>query len=124
MSQTAREIKTTVREDRSERAREAIEAINHHELNEEIEYRLGVQADSGHEQDYYQALLDAEEFAENTSFRRLLTPARRALIKMGMYREITNGELARIQTLGGRRKYDFALDRKKWVWDYDEPSFF
>lgn len=108
----------------SREARLAIEAVDRKELNEEIEYRLELQRENEDNEDDFDdwllALLDAEEFAENTlsgydKSRTLLTACRRALIKLGKYRVITAGELARTQTLGGK-KFDFQLGGKKYVW--------
>lgn len=104
---------------KSSEARAAIEAVSRDALTEEIEYRLDLQLDSEDydgEPNYLLALLDAEEWAENTEQTALLNACRRALIRLGHYREISRGELARIQTLGGRKKYDFQLSGKRYVW--------
>lgn len=104
----------------SEAARLAIESVAHKELSDEIEYRLELQRENPDNDDdfdnYMLALMDSEEFAENTESRVLLNKCRRALIALGHYRIITPGELARIQTFGGRKKYDFQLSGKRYVW--------
>jgi len=102
----------------SKAARLSIEAVNRKELNEEIEYRIDLQRDSEDQEpeNYFLALMDAEEFAENTDSRTLLNACRRALIHLGKYRIITAGELARIQTFRGAKKFDFQLSGKKYVW--------
>lgn len=102
----------------SAEARRAIEAVNRKELTEEVEYRIGVQREGEDYDfdDYMLALLDTEEWFENNEMRAPLNAARRALIALGRYREITAGELARTQRLGGGKKYDFQLSGKKYVW--------
>ena len=104
---------------RNKETRLAIEQVAHKELTDEIEYRLELQrenTDNNDGDDWYLALMDAEEFAENTESRVLLNKCRRALIALGKYKIITPGELARIQTFGGRKKFDFQLSGQKYVW--------
>lgn len=103
----------------SREAKIAIAAVAHKDLDEEIGYRIDLQhenEDFDGVEDYLLALLDAEEWAENTESRVLLNKCRRALIALGRYRIITPGELARIQTFGGCKKFDFQLSGQKYVW--------
>jgi len=99
-------------------ARRAVETVDRKELTEEVQYRIEVQREGEDYDfdDYMLALLDTEEWFENNKQRAPLNAARRALIALGRYREISNGELVRTQRLGGGRKYDFQLSGKKYVW--------
>lgn len=102
----------------SKDARLAIADVDRKALNDEVEYRLEVQREG---EDYVfdnwlLALLDTEEWAEDTKQRALLNAARRALITLGKYRIITAGELSRTQRFGRGKKYDFTLSGKRYVW--------
>jgi len=110
---------TVTRAYRSAEARRAIEEIGSKVLMDEIEYRLEVQRE-GEDYDFDDwmlALLDTEEWFENNDQRKGLNATRRALIKLGRYREITAGEIARTQTTKGRC-YDFTLNGTKYVWNW------
>lgn len=102
---------------RSKDARLAIIDVNRLDLTEAIMMELDDQRASGeHEFDnYYLALLNVEEFAENQNRKQLLNAARRALISIGCYREVTPEEIAKM-TCKRFPKFDFVLDRKRYRW--------
>lgn len=101
---------------RNDQAKAAIAAEANPALNSEIEHFLSIDDDEQRPHDYYDALEQAAELAEYNRERAVLTPARRCLIELGVYRIITDEEIARIQTLGGR-KYDFQLGGKKYTFE-------
>ena len=101
----------------NERVRQAIAKFPNSELISEIEYRLEIQAESEEPvKDYYLALQDTEDFAEDNRAGPLLRAARRVSIELGVYRPVSEDELARTQNLGGK-KYYFKLAGVKYQFD-------
>ena len=93
----------------NELVQQALAKYPHKELKSEIEYRLEIQAESEEPtEDYYLALQDTEDFAVDNRIAPLTRAARRVLIELGVYRSVSEDELARTQTFGGK-KYYFKL---------------
>lgn len=101
---------------KNNRVAAAINEVNSIALYDEIEYRIELQKDEGHKLDYYTALNDAEQMAEDYQDRALLTAARKALIKLGVYRAMTETQLANTFTSGGKN-YAFKMDGKKYAFE-------
>ena len=84
------------------------------DLLEEIEHYLCIDDDEQRPHDYYDALDQAADRAEEWKTTATLKAARRCLVELGVYRSVTEEQLRRTQTLGGQRKYAFQLDKIKY----------
>lgn len=84
------------------------------ELLEEIEYQVNDVERDGEYTDA-DALNDILDTAEANGERAMLRSARKAAIKLGWYRPVTDAELAETQTNQGKA-YDFQMNKTKYVW--------
>jgi hypothetical protein len=102
-------------------------------LLDEVEYRIDVDLVSENPKNVYRALADYEDWivsegleyadaAEKKELRTHLKQIRQTLIDLGHYREISPEEMANTVTMGGK-KYDFAMNKKKYVWDKHLDGF-
>ena len=100
----------------------AIETYATNEAKEEIEYRLALQkedieyGESNDPPNLYLAYSDTYEWAQEHGLRAMLTSLRRVAIATGVYREVTDDELARTTVMGGKA-YEFKLDGTKYEFD-------
>ena len=100
---------------RHEKTKWALALVGSKVLTEECEYHMSIDREEPGF-DMYDALTDAYDLAVDTNHREIMTPARKALIMLGCWRHVTDEELERVQTLGGK-KFDFILGGKKYVWE-------
>lgn len=92
------------------------------DLFNEIRYRKN---DIEHEEEYdlCDALFDVYDFAEEyanegvTEAKGVLKDARRVLIDVGFYREVTQAELDNTFTSCGKAQPAFRMDKKMWEAD-------
>lgn len=101
----------------NDRVKAALATEANKALNDEIEHFLSIDHEEERQPDYYDALDQAHDLAVDVNDRKVLTPARRCLIALGVIRIITEDEIRRTITLGRGRKYDFQLGGKKYVFD-------
>lgn len=86
-------------------------------LNDEIEHFLSIDDDEDRPHDYYDAIDQAYDLAIDVNDRKVIVPARRVLIAIGVYRIITEDEIANTVTLGRGKKYDFQHEGAKYVFE-------
>ena len=105
-------------EDRNQATRDALDKVNSRKLLAELQYYLEIDDDENRSRDLYAALRAIEDRASPNQEPSLLAAARRALIILGVYREVTPEELAGSVTLrGGKQRPsrpDFRLNRKAY----------
>lgn len=92
--------------DRNDTVRKALDKVNCKRLNNDVEYYLDIDDDEERPQDVYEAVIQAEEFAEEHGDRPVLLAARRVLIALGVYARMTLEEIDSTtvwSTGGGRR---------------------
>lgn len=94
----------------------ALDKVDSAALHEEVEFRLNIDAEEQRESDVYQALLDAEETFAEWRQRGALKAARRVLIDLGVYKPMTDDQVATtIRTRGPA--WDFKLNNVPYQFD-------
>jgi len=108
-------------EERNAKVIASLAAINNEFLYGEVEYYLSIAKDDGSPANYYDALTQAYDYAQHSGDRTIVVAARRALIHLGVYREITRQELASAMCLrNGRQdvaRCDFRFKGNMYVFD-------
>lgn len=105
--------------ERNEKVKAVLSSINNRLLCGEVKYYLSIAEDDGDPADYYDALTQAEQYAERNGDRVTLVAARKALIQLGVYREVTKHELLSTVCLrNGKQttaKCDFRFKGKMYL---------
>ena len=104
-------------ETRNQSVRDALALHPDKGLSDEIEHFLFIDDDEERDRDVYDALEQAHDLAVEHSDRKMMKAARLVLIELGYFRTISEDELRRTQTLGGK-KFDFTLKGQKYVWSH------
>lgn len=87
---------------RNELTKAALAKVNDKHLNGEVEHFLSVDDDEQRPHDYYDAVEQSLDLADDYADRKVLVPARRVLIELGVYKVVTREYLAGITTLEGQ----------------------
>ena len=104
---------------RNEKVHAALVKVASPALWQEIEHYLSIDDDENRPRDYYDALDQAHDLAEDLRDRKVYVPCRRALVALNVFVVITDEQIHNTITLGGSRVkcYDFKLDGLKYVFD-------